>query len=1073
MSSRYPVAGTLPLLFLLLTFMPCACGGGHEAASGLAIQPEDRIAAVPHSIELNELQQQLDSLSIPAGVDPTVFDALRRELSTVLAARIEDRIASSAPLKEINRIRDLQLSVDAAPEVTLEWSYVNVGDYDQNGEANLADLTVIGLYFGRTESDPDWEHARLADGDGNGEVNIADVSPLGNNFLAQLTSYVVYGGYTESGPWDVLAQIPLQGGLADPALHFSHSLPADSYPAYMVLPLDSEVSPGIPAVLFGNSVPFGSLLDVDSASLQSGALADVQFSIALSPAGLSDMQMELLELDADGGLIQDLGPLLDDGQPASGDDEAGDLRFSSLQQLESADPVTRYFRVQLDYLAGELPRSVHSNTVEVQFSEGISPARVTELLGLAASLQAELEELAETMPIDQASDAAFQSLLASGKAVDPVLNEDGNGFIWLSPEGLPFAAGILSAEPAVTEESGTSAAGELRREASSAAFDQQPGNHNHSVISLEPFGPPADGQPALDDVRSIADLLQASTCPLFQLDEYQGNAATVERFKQIDDYGIVLVSSYGQRFYRKDGTRGHGVLTGELASADSIARYRVDLRLLGNNRRRMYIHASGYLMLTTDFFSEYCRRSSGGISYLAFEYSRQFHFVSYDFRLGGSSLGYVVGVSPRYTPSQDFGRQVISNMLKGQDVFNAIGQVITDSGINPYKQGLDEVGNSYWTISPSQYVICEVPTLGRRMTEPTGPAESHASDLNNLDQVVGYSSDPQGATVAIQWDARKCGAAIRLGTLGGQNSRAHAINDFGQVVGESDDAQSIKQPFQYQAQNMKQLATVGGRGSANDISNATQVVGWMEPGFAFTDSHPTDFTQGFGVSLGVLGVGSPSSGSPELGEALAVADSGVIVGFASDWDNGGVNSFITQGSSLLRMPYEYIHLGTPTESFYRSARTIDPSGNVVVGGNFLMEIKPGPGQTVSVQGYGSRWRQGNLRPLFPEDGNGGWIAPDGFDPTLRSYEVEANGVALDGTVVGSVVTLNGTEASAFRAFIIQQGLQPRWLDELIPCDSGWILYSANAINGFGAIAGDGRYQGEARGFFLRPSTLQQ
>jgi hypothetical protein len=82
------------------------------------------------------------------------------------------------------------------PTRTLSWRYASTGDYDQNGQVTIADLTPLGATIGQSvvpDSFP--EHSRLSmiDGDGNGEINIADLVPLGNNFMASaLGGYNIY-----------------------------------------------------------------------------------------------------------------------------------------------------------------------------------------------------------------------------------------------------------------------------------------------------------------------------------------------------------------------------------------------------------------------------------------------------------------------------------------------------------------------------------------------------------------------------------------------------------------------------------------------------------------------------------------------------------------------------------------------------------------------------------------------------------------------------------------------------------------------------------------------------------------
>jgi hypothetical protein len=95
------------------------------------------------------------------------------------------------------------LAFDAIEEQELVWTMYANGDYDQNGEVNISDVTVIGQNFGLNSSHLDWARARVADGDGNGEVNIADITPIGNSFGSRITHFVLYISNDETGPFEI------------------------------------------------------------------------------------------------------------------------------------------------------------------------------------------------------------------------------------------------------------------------------------------------------------------------------------------------------------------------------------------------------------------------------------------------------------------------------------------------------------------------------------------------------------------------------------------------------------------------------------------------------------------------------------------------------------------------------------------------------------------------------------------------------------------------------------------------------------------------------------------------------
>jgi len=74
-----------------------------------------------------------------------------------------------------------------------QWFYMSPGDYDQNGEVGISDLTPLGANF-KAVGPFDPSSARfLIDGDGNGEIGIADITTIGANFSANIDTYAVYG----------------------------------------------------------------------------------------------------------------------------------------------------------------------------------------------------------------------------------------------------------------------------------------------------------------------------------------------------------------------------------------------------------------------------------------------------------------------------------------------------------------------------------------------------------------------------------------------------------------------------------------------------------------------------------------------------------------------------------------------------------------------------------------------------------------------------------------------------------------------------------------------------------------
>ena len=202
-------------------------------------------------------------------------------LAEIRFARRPFSASRSASTPPTDNGASVALSYDAGGPA-LSWRYASAGDYDQNGEVNVADLTPLGANFGSVGPFSYNSSLSCIDGDGNGELNVADITPIGTHYGLSILGYNIYSSAAQGDypPFPnaangagatLLGSLLLADGigLPDQRLRFSHSFggPApDGY--YWVRPHDGSTdgsASNLVHVSAGNLAPT-ALLSADPLS---------------------------------------------------------------------------------------------------------------------------------------------------------------------------------------------------------------------------------------------------------------------------------------------------------------------------------------------------------------------------------------------------------------------------------------------------------------------------------------------------------------------------------------------------------------------------------------------------------------------------------------------------------------------------------------------------------------------------------------------------------------------------------------------------------------------------------------
>ena len=332
--------------------------------------------------------------------------------------------------------------------------------------------------------------------------------------------------------------------------------------------------------------------------------------------------VKLYKVDEKGEIVKLIGDMKDDGKVSqTGDDIPGDGTFSYKGKFSSKTKDPIYLRV-VSKLKGSKTSGM-SGVFKIIVVESLSQnaqqqidnlnQQVTDLQSQLEQQQASQQEIA-----NQINDLVGQQpgIAANG------ISQQGQG-VWWVYENTCIPGGILINPP-------NTRGGEANPEASLKLFENQslvgsvkaqggPKVENTKALYLAPYHTEF-GQ--FDDYYGAWKKVKESKCPECETVEKKDLEVTVEDFKNLDDYGLVLISSHGDNWY--GGMWGDNmcleglqqsqviILTNQKLTQQNMKKYEADLMA-----RRLAVHANGNLVILPAFITHYNTSFPNSIVYVA------------------------------------------------------------------------------------------------------------------------------------------------------------------------------------------------------------------------------------------------------------------------------------------------------------------------------------------------------------------------------------------------------------------------------------------------------------------------
>ena len=279
-------------LFFVVTFAFISTFSGKNASQVEGKLPRSqprfgRASVATIESSLKDILSDLENLPVPSRVDGELFREMKDTFARAMELRAVERLVSKPPSGESGKVIDLVPTDNRDGTYSLSWSYRNLGDYNQDGIVDIADVSALAeVLFEPVSPANEW-----IDGNADGVIDMKDLEPLVEAFFSEDSSYLVEVASASealNGRYLEFAIVPLSDASQSMSAHkfFTYSFAsgdASSYAFARVTPLDRTNAPGSESDSVGIAPP-GAILTVNPSFGDEGWFSSFN-EVAITPQG--------------------------------------------------------------------------------------------------------------------------------------------------------------------------------------------------------------------------------------------------------------------------------------------------------------------------------------------------------------------------------------------------------------------------------------------------------------------------------------------------------------------------------------------------------------------------------------------------------------------------------------------------------------------------------------------------------------------------------------------------------------------------------------------------------------------